>query len=186
MFPDCYGNCLESEEAIDTWMCDGVCQDFSTPCKGKCHDQSWRLGCEGKCEPYYERTLYTCHNSCIPMETPCNLTCDSQRFLNCEGQCSTEGSSWLCEGKCQNLSKPCNNKCPTYLYVLLNNECTIPEEFRYQLPYICKNRRLPCFGICLGKTYLNCMGECVSDSSAPQKCKRRCPSYIPTCQGNLN
>ena len=186
MFLDCNGNCLNSIEAVDTWMCDGTCQDLSTPCQGKCYSESWRVGCEGKCEPRYERTLYKCHDSCIPMETPCNFTCDSERFLNCEGKCSTEGSSWLCEGKCQNLSKPCVSKCPSYLYVLQNNECVILEEFRYQLPYICKNLELPCFGICLNKTFLNCMGECVSDSSAPLKCTRRCPSWIPTCQGNPN
>ena len=100
----------------NNWICNDTCQDLAIPCQGKCHKTDWSVSCNGKCESEFEKSFYKCLDNCQPIEKPCNSSCDSGKFLNCDGICSSEGSSWICDGNCQSLVKPCNGLCPTDLH----------------------------------------------------------------------
>jgi hypothetical protein len=129
-------------------MCNGTCQNFSTPCEGKCHQKNWTLSCNGVCESFVDRNVYQCHDRCLNIDTPCNLTCPNDRFLNCNGTCAKEGNSWLCNEKCQSLSEPCKGFCPTNLHQNKNEICQIsPSQQRSISVAHCKNPKMPCYGL---------------------------------------
>ncbi len=131
-FPNCDGKCISTLNDSKTWLCDNQCQDFSTPCNGRCPN-FYKLNCNNKCEEYL--TYHLCNNECTSKEIQCNSVCtydyvlcnekcqsDSVqcngkcfdgRIPNCDGKCIFGTlDKWMCNDNCISTSASCNGRCP--------------------------------------------------------------------------
>lgn len=127
---DCKNRCSVPSKSItdQTWMCNGRCQNWTSPCLGTCPyvgDSSNRPGiyhsslvktdpgglgscnvtcpddqllCDGQCQDKNQQ----CHNKCLDPE---------YRVAECDGTCSPEANTWKCQDSCLPISEPCMDQC---------------------------------------------------------------------------
>ena len=80
-FLNCEGKCIRTSLAKDeTWLCDDVCQNWTVPCNGQCHNDLESIDCNGECHSIH--TVYQCGDKCMSKKLPCDGTCPGNNSAN--------------------------------------------------------------------------------------------------------
>ena len=128
-FPDhilnCEGQCIVPSQstADQTWMCDGQCQNWTTPCMGSCPyvGDSFNSagayfslsGAESTCHVACHEDQLLCDGQCQIKSLQCRGNCldPVYRAAECNGTCSAETTTWMCQDVCTSIAEPCLGRC---------------------------------------------------------------------------
>ena len=131
-FENCDGKCISTLDDNKTWLCGNQCQNFSTPCNGRCPGY-YRLNCNNICDEGI-LTYHFCNNKCTSVETPCNNACPFDDVL--------------CNEKCQSRSVPCDGNCFDGGRPNCDGECTFGIQDKWMCNDNCISTTTPCKGQC--------------------------------------